>query len=171
MSYDIFHGKQNDPAALRQMAADAHRRSEESFQRCDTDGFLSQWASDITGRQYSMQAEIAEAGGRAPFSGLYDGDRRVAARLIEQPKFNAPWITIYVWRLRADEAATYGRRFVPSGRNSRVQRQLGLCERRELAPAMAAIGGRGKGLSGCASAYVCAERTGDEWGLDSVLAP
>lgn len=44
-------------------AQDCRKRSAESFERCDTDGFLSQWASDTMANRYSRNAEIVEAGG------------------------------------------------------------------------------------------------------------
>lgn len=166
MGYDIYRGKQNDPAALREMAAASRQRSRESFERCDTDGFLSQWASDITAQQLERQAFIAEAGGKALFTGLYQGDRRVAAK---QHTMMYMGNTRTSWMLRNDEAEKFGRRFVPVGSKSRIQKQLGLVERAELAPAVATLGGSGTGLSGCASAFVTVKRTGDQWGLDAEL--
>lgn len=35
------------------------QESADSFERCDTDGFLSQWASDATARMYRTMAEVA----------------------------------------------------------------------------------------------------------------
>lgn len=49
-----------EAAAHRQEAAD-------SFERCDTDGFLSQWASGINARLADAKARIAESGGKASF--------------------------------------------------------------------------------------------------------
>jgi len=44
--------------------ANAHDlAAEESFQRCDTDGFLTQWAHGINGQLDRAKANIAEAGG------------------------------------------------------------------------------------------------------------
>ena len=166
---DKFYGKGNDAAALRDMADERRRRSEESFQRCDTDGFLSQWASDITARMFDLQAEVAESGGRWIFPGLYDGGRRIAAKVIRVKCFNAPWKTERKWFLRDDEVATYGRRFIPAGGNSRVRKGLGIEERDELAPAVAEIVGSGTGLSGAASCSAVVVRKGDEWGQDAVL--
>lgn len=166
---DKFYGKSNDAAALRAMAEDRRRRSQESFERCDTDGFLSQWASDITARMFDLQAEVADSNGLWIFAGLYDGDRRLAAKIIRVKCFNAPWKTERKWILRDDEVAKYGRRFIPVGGNSRVRKQLGLVERDERAPAVAEIVGSGTGLSGAASCCATVVRKGDEWGLDGVL--
>jgi hypothetical protein len=172
-SYDIFRGKKNDAVALRAMAADARKRAEDSFQNCDTDGFLSQWANDISAQQFEKQAEIVERGGKGIFTGLYEGDRRVAAKVVERPAYNRPWATTHVWLLRDDEVRKFGRRFIPlSGwkKNSRIQKQLGLRECQELAPAHAitSTGGRkSTGLAGCANAYVTTARTGCPWGTDA----
>jgi hypothetical protein len=161
----IYRGNEADAVALRAMAAASRKAAHDSFERCDTDGFLSQCALDITARQFERQAHIAEAGGLAEFTGLYQGERRVAARLVPGFRGRSTWL------LRDDEAERFGRRFVPfaAGRSSRVQKALGLAERAEMAPAIACLAGSGTGLSGCASAFVSVKRTGCEWGLDATL--
>lgn len=164
-----FQGKSAEQ--LRAEAAASRQRSEDSFERCDTDGFLSQWASDMTARLYEEQARIVEQGGKAMFKGLYHGERRVAAKLVEMPAYNRPHQTRLTWRLREDEVARFGRRFLPLGDRSRVQKALGLSEHYEMAAAEAKIGGSGRGLGGCASAYITFGRTGDEWGLDAERMP
>ncbi len=60
MSRDDFKGYENDPVALRQMAADCYKREEESFQRSDTDGCYSQFALSLSAQLYNAQAKIAE---------------------------------------------------------------------------------------------------------------
>lgn len=68
----------------REMARDARRRSYESFERCDTDGFLSQAASDATAREYDLQAEILDNGGKSTFLALFDLEgNQVPAKYIE----------------------------------------------------------------------------------------
>ena len=57
-------------AALRQQAAQHERNAEESFDRCDTDGFLSQWASGMNAQLARRNAAIAEAGGNWTFERL-----------------------------------------------------------------------------------------------------
>ena len=47
----------------RQEARDARKRSFDSFERCDTDGYLSQWAATQMGQRYDLLATIAEEGG------------------------------------------------------------------------------------------------------------
>jgi hypothetical protein len=45
---------------LREQAKQARQDSLDSFERCDTDGFLSQWASDCSARLLSAEADLAE---------------------------------------------------------------------------------------------------------------
>lgn len=168
----VMQGKTGDE--LRAMALESRRRSDESFARSDTDGFLSQWAADMSARQLEEQAKIADQGGRAQFAGLYHGDRRVAARIVELPGFKNPRQTVYKWELHLIEVSTYGRRYIPVAgiRTSTVQKQLGLRERGELAPAKAIVttgSTKSTGLGGCANAFVRTVRTGDKWGRDAEL--
>lgn len=153
---------ESTPQSLRDEAAKMEQEREESFARCDTDGFLSQWGLGLSANKLRLKATILENGGRANFQGLYHGTTRVPAKLVEG-QFGL------VWLLRDDAAEQFGRRFIPHNYNSRVQRELGLSERTESAPATAAIVGTGRGLSG--RAWVSAVRTGDRWGLDSELLP
>jgi hypothetical protein len=66
----VFSGK--TAAEWRKEAADCRNRSYESFERCDTDGFLSQWASDTMARRYDECADVAENGGRIFVTALFD---------------------------------------------------------------------------------------------------
>lgn len=44
----------------RELAADARRRNNESWERSDTDGALSQWALSVQEREYLEWADLAE---------------------------------------------------------------------------------------------------------------
>ena len=147
--------KRDEAAKLRQQAHD-------SFDRCDTDGFLSQWASNLNARLKEHEAELIENGGRDVFPGLYEKEgRRIAAKFISGQYG-------FVWLLRDDEAEKFGRRFIPASEKSKVRKTLGMVIRREKVPARAKISGKGKGLSGAACCQVITYRTGDEWGLDAI---
>jgi hypothetical protein len=61
-------------ARLREKAADLDRERHASFERCDTDGALSQWAADINAREARLQADLIERGGLAEFTALFDLD-------------------------------------------------------------------------------------------------
>jgi hypothetical protein len=156
----------------RQAAEECRIREEESWQRSDTDGFVSQWCNSLGAREHQMNAEIAEAGGVALFQGLYCGERRVLAKQVSRPCFGAPWKKEHVWLLHPDEERVFGRRYIPvtyAGKTSRVQKALNICQRSEKAPAIAKVMGGGTGMDGLASCFVGVKRIGDEWGADAVL--
>jgi hypothetical protein len=72
--------------ALRDKAAQHDQDAADSFERCDTDGFLSQWASGINAQKARMEATLVEAGGVATFTRweLTDLDgNTVPAKLID----------------------------------------------------------------------------------------
>lgn len=47
----------------RQMAKECHQRVQESYERSDTDGYLSQWALTQSASLYSNLAQLVEKGG------------------------------------------------------------------------------------------------------------
>lgn len=80
-----------DAVRIDGMTADEHRaeavrcneRSAESFDRCDTDGFLSQWASDASATVHRLNADVCDNGGVWEFPALFDLEGRlVAAKLV-----------------------------------------------------------------------------------------
>jgi hypothetical protein len=169
-----LESKMNSPMSAeqhREKASLARKAEDESWERSDTDGCVSQWCSNLSAQKHMRQAEIIDAGGVAEFLGLYHEGRRVAARLVSRQCFNQPWAWESVWELNWAEEKIFGRRFVPLNwkKTSRIHKQLGLSELGEMAPAEAAIAGSGTGLSGLASCYVRAERIGDQWGQDAIL--
>lgn len=148
-----------EAAKLREAAERANRKSEESFQRSDTDGFLSQWALDIGARRDRRQAEILESGGVARFDVLVAADGTVVSDCLRTFQNQFSFRDERKWQVREDCLhLTGGRRWIPYGRTSRVQKQLGLSQSDRFFPARAVISGSGTGLSGCASAQVTVER-------------
>lgn len=126
---------------LRAEAAQHEQDAAESFERCDTDGFLSQWASGLGAQEKRRNAEIVEAGGLQRFSKLVletlDGEP-TDARAVET-RYGTKW------RLDStDEWLAYS----PKRESTLAKR--GYRERRieEVAPAKARIIGTGYGLSG-----------------------
>jgi hypothetical protein len=68
---------------LREKARQKERDAIESFERCDTDGFISQWASGLSAERLFKEAQIADDGGLAEFVALFDTEGNlVNARLI-----------------------------------------------------------------------------------------
>ena len=144
---------------LREQANDLDRKAEISFERSDTDGFLSQWAHRINADLKRTLADIADNDGTWAFRCLMDGkeQRRIDAKLI-QGQYGL------VWLLSDEEAKKYGRRFVPfvgvGDGTSRIQKRMNLHEDWEQAPAHARLAGSGgTGLSGCTSVHVRVYRT------------
>ena len=144
-------------------AARSEQAKHDSFERCDTDGFVSQWASGITSQLSRAKARISRQEGIDTFSGLYSGDTRVRAKIVNG-QYGSVWLID-----DCDQHLTGGRKFIPVGSNSRVQRELGLSERQEKAPAWACTAGSGYGLSGACSVRVITFRTGCKWGSDAKL--
>ncbi len=144
----------------RDAAAESRRKSAESFTRCDTDGYLSQWAHDITASEHLANAAILDAGGVSEFWGLFEGDRRVKAKVVMvYNKFkygNEP-----KWVVEDDDPICAARKWIPYGSNSRIQKQMGLCEHLEVAPARAGL------RDMCGQCAVVVYRTGCPYGSDA----
>jgi len=67
----------------RAAATNHYQEAADSFERCDTDGFLSQWASGINGIRMNALATLAEYGGRSYFEVYVDENGKpVPARRI-----------------------------------------------------------------------------------------
>ena len=60
------------PQQLRDQAAAKEQEAIDSFDRCDTDGFLTQWAHGVTAQRLRLQASIDEADGLWEFPALFD---------------------------------------------------------------------------------------------------
>ena len=142
---------------------------EESFQRSDTDGFLSQWALSIGANKDRENARILDNGGCATFPVLVFEGEDLAHKLYEFADRHAPnqWDNpvVYRWRLPDALAERLGRKWIPTGSKSRLQKQLGLKEELRWFPAVAIITcGRRKstGLAGAANAYVAVVKKGEE---------
>lgn len=93
--------KPNDTAAALRAKASQHRAdAAESFDRCDTDGFVSQWASDMNAIKADRNADIAAAGG------VWTFERVVLEREDGTPVDARAVDTRYgmKWRVDADDA-------------------------------------------------------------------
>jgi hypothetical protein len=159
-------------AQLRAKAIDADRAAADSFERSDTDGFLSQWASGITARLCRAKADLADADGRAEFPALFDtAGNLVAAKLVETRYGMA-------WGLLPDDnpSGRFTGWFSPSKAENPQRRKAadaakGYQVGRVRAPAKAVIAGSGTGLSGAASAYVAVLRADGGFSRDVEIVP
>jgi hypothetical protein len=145
-------GAKEKAAGLRAEAARHEANAAESWERSDTDGFLSQWASGINAQKARAEADIAEAGGIATFSRYVLEDlegNAVAAKLING-RYGLCWAL-------EDAAGKFTGEFITAhpARAATLERK-GYREREEefVAEATASIAANGTGLSGAATARV-----------------
>jgi hypothetical protein len=57
---------------LRASSAAQEQAKQDSFDRCDTDGFLSQWAHGVCASRDQLAAQVAEQGFVSEFPALFD---------------------------------------------------------------------------------------------------
>jgi hypothetical protein len=139
---------------LRAEAAKHYADAAESFERSDTDGFVSQWASGIMGRKAELQAKIAEAGGTAEFPALFD----LAGQVISTHRAYGQYGAYYV--LNDEAAEKFGRRFISAsnaqkdGTRRANNAKKGISEGTIRVRAYADTHGHGTGLSGALSVSV-----------------
>jgi hypothetical protein len=125
-------------AEHRRLAAAADQEAHDSFERCDTDGFLSQWASGLMAQQHRLAATIAENGGRHSFQALFDTEGNLVPAKLVPTKFGTSWGVL-------------------EGDDPQALAAKGYREGRVMAPARAEMQGSGRGLSG--TAWVAAVRS------------
>ncbi len=152
-SYEFFDGENeialdhlNKFVAEHKAAAAHEAEAAASFERSDTDGFVSQWASGLSAEKARVRASLMERGGTHEFLALFDLDGNyVTARRIEG-RFGPQW---YV------PGAPKGSRYLPYHpvrRNTLAKR--GYVEGFVTRPAMVELVGGGYGLSGAANVRV-----------------
>lgn len=137
----------------RDDAAASYQRASDSFDRSDTDGFVTQWAAGLTGDLSRRKAQIADDGGLADFQVLVNGDDVIVPSRIVDTRYGAKRIVLD----DADNAIAWVPPHAPIvGRNGKVGRlspklvALGLSFATVSHPATAVMDGRGTGLSGTA---------------------
>ena len=144
-------GKTITASQLRTEATQADRNAHESFDRCDTDGFVSQWASGLTARLKRLEADILDNGGVWTFPGLFDLEgHRVRAKLIPG-RYGTCWAL-------CDAHGQFTGQFVKAYLRPHNLAKKGYIERDETALARAKLHGSGYGLSGATSVQPIVER-------------
>lgn len=136
-------------AQWRQDARECAQRSLDSFDRCDTDGFVSQWANDTIARKYDMYARLAEKDGLWEFRALFT----LTGALVPDAVYLKTRLNKWVWRIGTGQTVAW---FDPSRARSGARRrandrakgyQLGTIRARGYV----GTSGSGRGLSGAAS--------------------
>ncbi len=139
------------PEQHRRLAAAADKEAYDSFERCDTDGFLSQWAMGLSAQKHRLAAEIAENGGRRDFPALFDLEGKLVPAKLVNTRYGETWAVLDGDDPHGDVAKWVGRSRAESieGR-VRAMEKKGYREGRVMARAKADIVGTGHGLSGTA---------------------
>ena len=156
------------PEYYKKRAAESRKRSADSFDRCDTDGFLSQHSNDLDARLNDAKAMLAKNKWHAMFPGLYDlKGNRVRAKLING-KYGQ------CWALLNDDDKFTGKFFIHIGnppeywaagaddperikawnRRAKNLRKKGYQVKMESAPADVRLEGSGRGLAGMAKVFI-----------------
>lgn len=90
---------------LREQAAEWRRREQESFDRCDTDGSVSQWCSAISARDADHAAELADHGNLSVFKVLVDSSTgEVVGNTIHVFQSRYHYGSEYKWAVRRNGA-------------------------------------------------------------------
>lgn len=159
LSYDrVRWDADHTPAEWERIAhaltADMRRAAQakaDSFERCDTDGFLSQWASGVTSDADEMAAQLARDHGLATFPVLLNLDGTIASVHRGYGQYGA-W-----WRLNDAAADRFGKPFIGEPKCKTNARDIASLERRGFrigtmrARGRVKMGGGGTGLAGALS--------------------
>lgn len=150
----------HEATILREQAGTHVAAAERSFQECDTDGALSQWADTKIAEELRLKAQVIEQGGLAAFPALFNlRGERVRAKLI-----NGQYGPC--WRVELGDGRVRFTGAFPA-RTSTMERK-GFREGTEKAPAK--IGHtEGRGLSGAASLRFFFERADKGYPDDAVF--
>lgn len=90
-----------DSKKLLEQAEEHRRRSEESFQRSDTDGCVTQWCNDISARDCARAAELADHGNLDIFKVLVDAQTgEVVATTVHVFQNRFSYGNAYKWAVR-----------------------------------------------------------------------
>lgn len=116
----------------------------DSFERCDTDGCVSQWASGVMAEEARLNAHLATRGGTDDFPALFDLDGNLVAAKLINGQYGPCWAI-----LADDDPSSAIVRFVGAfpARQSTMTRK-GFYEGTVRCPAHVTLGGSGTGLSG-----------------------
>jgi hypothetical protein len=134
----------------RAEAAASRKSARESWERSDTDGFLSQWADGLNARLCDTRAEIADNGGQAVWKRYALADAATGELIEDARVVNTRYGTKY--RIdRTDEWLPY-RPKRESTLGKRGYREIRI---EEIGPAAALIDSNGgTGLSGATSCFI-----------------
>lgn len=91
----------------RAKARGSEEARSDSWERSDTDGFMSQWASGLMAQEYLLCADLAEKNGLTETTALFDAETgEVASTHLHDGQWGLAWV------LNDAAAQKYGRRFL-----------------------------------------------------------
>lgn len=147
---------------LREEANKIDRRVAESFERCDTDGFVSQWAGGLTADLRRLEALLVESDGLWEFEVLTDLDGNIIPAKKIDGRFGECWAILDSW----DWSASFTGQFVSVAVRQSTYVRKGFRTAIANAPAKAKIiGPKGRGLAGAANCRAVILQTGLPVGL------
>jgi len=76
---------------LEKLSSKSWQDSIDSFDRCDTDGFLSQWASSSMSHQYKLEAQLVADGYMTEFFTLADMDGNLVPCKQLETRYGTSW--------------------------------------------------------------------------------
>lgn len=115
----------------------------DSFDRCDTDGFVSQWASGVMAAEARLNAHLANQDGKSEFPALFDlAGNLIAAKLVTT-RYGECWGI-----LSTDDPSSRITKFVGAfPKRVTTMTRKGYYEGTVRCPAHAALAGSGTGIS------------------------
>ena len=153
------------------MVAVKEREAANSFERSDTDGFMSQWASGISAQRHRLEAELERNGGVHKFPALFDLEGNLVPAKIVEGRYGA------VWAVLEDSEDPHGPVTdwvsMSKARNAARRRQTmeakGYREGFVRAPAKVKTVGSGTGLSGALSVHAVIARADGGFSPDAEI--
>lgn len=125
-------------------SAAAYAKCKESYERFDTDGFLSQEAHSWTARLAARKAELADADWKSEFRGLFSaitGQRMRAKRIHLRCRFSGEMKAFWSFR-NADGSIDKSQRLIPDTDSKRGKlHRAGYVVKLEMAPADVRLAG------------------------------
>jgi hypothetical protein len=95
MSSSAIFPQDHSAAEWREMAREDRQRAADSWERSDTDGFLSQWASGIMADAYDLAAELVEElAGDTTETALFDLDGNLLEARQVETRYGMSWLVL-----------------------------------------------------------------------------
>jgi hypothetical protein len=102
----------------RAKAVGSRQSAAESWERSDTDGFMSQWASGVMAQEYEAKATLAEDGGLTTTRALFfAGTGEVASTHFAYGQWGGYWV------LNDEATEAFGKRFLSESKASTGEKQ------------------------------------------------